>query len=267
VDLAQASAWAEDAVRGRSDELAALDGKPASLTQAWKVSSLLSAWDTLGWVRFRQGRLPEAERYVSAAARINGACVAQEHLAEILEQGGHRAEAAAAYARTVAAGAAGDANAASVQLDARRRLDALLPAEQVEAAVGAARGEVLRLRILRRDPAPGAAPADARVLLVLGRGGAVADVLQPFGAPAPGVDALSGFRHGLQWPSPGPERLVLQGRYRCAGVVALGRFDPFGIHAIQRVRRGVATHLLPGDHPAAATCGRDFSPRREALPG
>jgi tetratricopeptide (TPR) repeat protein len=58
--------------------------------------------DSLGWVYFKLGKLPEAERYLSDAARRNPASVAiQEHLGDLFQRQGHAEKAKAAWRKAL----------------------------------------------------------------------------------------------------------------------------------------------------------------------
>jgi tetratricopeptide (TPR) repeat protein len=58
--------------------------------------------DSLGWIYYKLGQLEEAERYLSDAARRNPSSVAiQEHLGDLLERRGKRAEARAAWQKAL----------------------------------------------------------------------------------------------------------------------------------------------------------------------
>src|SRR5205807_2182902 len=63
------------------------------LKDAAAVTSLGAFWDTLGWVYFRQGNLPEAERYVRAAWLLNFYGEEGDHLAQIEERLGRKEDA------------------------------------------------------------------------------------------------------------------------------------------------------------------------------
>ncbi|HTV07164.1 MAG TPA: DUF3857 domain-containing protein [Acidobacteriaceae bacterium] len=52
------------------------------------VNLLTAAWDTMGWVYFREGKLPLAESYVSAAWNTSQAAEVGGHLAQIYEKQG-----------------------------------------------------------------------------------------------------------------------------------------------------------------------------------
>jgi tetratricopeptide (TPR) repeat protein len=65
-------------------------------------SFLAGLWDTLGWVKFQEGDLPAAEKYVSAAAQFVADSGGSEHLGEIYEAQGRKDDAAEAYAEALA---------------------------------------------------------------------------------------------------------------------------------------------------------------------
>jgi len=66
-------------------------------------SSLGAYWDTLGWVKFQQGKIPDAERYVRCAWQIRSIGVIGDHLGQIYENEDRRAEAMEFYAMALAA--------------------------------------------------------------------------------------------------------------------------------------------------------------------
>jgi tetratricopeptide (TPR) repeat protein len=206
-ELAQAEAWAEAAVEKHAENLRDAAGGPPGSDEIDEADLLASAWDTLGWVRFRQGRLAEAERRVAGSLTIDESAEGWRHLGQILEKRGKRARAIAAYA-------------AALTFDpdrpARTRLEALVGPARISGLVAQARAEILRRRVLAVRPAPDANAVDERIVLVLGPDGRVADVLPGTGKPVPGADALRGAQHPIPFLDRGVPRLVLAARYRCA---------------------------------------------------
>ena len=58
--------------------------------------------DSLGWVYFRLGKLKEAERYLSDAARRNPASATiQEHIGDLFQQLGNAEKAKAAWQKAL----------------------------------------------------------------------------------------------------------------------------------------------------------------------
>jgi len=232
---ALALAWAERAVRGHSEWLSASErlstGVKDEGKQAAATRSLVAAWDTLGWILFRQGRLAEGERYLRAADGAQPGAVSAAHLGALLEANGRPQEAIEAYARAVALDAAAPA---------RARLASLVQAGDVEARLAAARDALAARRRLRAGEGEGhpdalerlggEAPAgDDRVELVLAADGTVAGVRPAPGAPLPaGAERLRGVRHGSVFPDARAPFVVLRARWRCeddgcAAVLGSGR--------------------------------------------
>ena len=67
------------------------------------VNLLTAVWDTMGWVYFREGRMPEAENYVGAAWRVTQHSEVGDHLGQIFEKQNKLAEAANIFALSLAA--------------------------------------------------------------------------------------------------------------------------------------------------------------------
>jgi len=63
---------------------------PNSLAKSRRIAA---TWDTLGWILYRQGKIPEAEGYIQPAWADRATAEIGEHLAEIAEAKGNREEA------------------------------------------------------------------------------------------------------------------------------------------------------------------------------
>jgi len=207
--LDRASAWAESAVAGHGAKLRAVTPDAAGADEVASTRALAGAWDTLGWIRFRQGRLLDAERYVVASEQLAPSSVTSDHLGQILERAGRKEEAAHAYARALAR--------RNPPTGARGRLAALVGERRVEEFVAEARTENARLRTVRIRPSTGQEAPDTEILIVLNREGTIADV-HPKEAAAlpPGATALRGLRAGERFPEDGPNLLVVAARYVCS---------------------------------------------------
>lgn len=206
-ELDRAAAWAEASVPGHARALAEIRAGRRGGLEAEETARLAAAWDTLGWVRYRQGRLAEAERWIAAAEQVCPGALVSEHLGRVLEAAGRGAEAAQAYARACAreptsparprlAALVGESSAPRSIEDARRALAgpwpsfANLPGRGAEASVG--------------------------IELVLAADGTVAEVRTADGGPPPaGAQALRGSRHGVVFPDPETPPLVLRVTWRC----------------------------------------------------
>lgn len=85
--------------------IASLDEKSAAVTtesanqSTFRLTTTLAAyWDTLGWILFKEGKLDEAQSYISPAWRVSLEEVVGDHLGQILEAEGKKSAAATAYA-------------------------------------------------------------------------------------------------------------------------------------------------------------------------
>jgi tetratricopeptide (TPR) repeat protein len=62
-----------------------------------KTRLIANTWDTMGWILYREGKLPEAEGYIAAAWRGEQSAEQGEHLAELLEKKGDKSAALSIY--------------------------------------------------------------------------------------------------------------------------------------------------------------------------
>jgi len=69
-----------------------------------RANLLTAAWDTMGWIYFREGNLPMAEKYVSAAWDATQHSEVGDHLGQIYEKEGKLQQAADTYSLAAAAG-------------------------------------------------------------------------------------------------------------------------------------------------------------------
>ncbi len=96
-DLSAAETATRTALEKMEDESKTwtLDENPQML--AAKSQLFAATWDTMGWILYREGRLPEAESYLKAAWRNNQNAEEGKHLAELLEKKGDKSAALTAY--------------------------------------------------------------------------------------------------------------------------------------------------------------------------
>ena len=99
LDLAEK--WATKIVRDIELELSQVK-MPLDSLAIMRGSFLAGLWDTLGWVKFQEGDLEAAKKYVSAGAQFVADSGGSEHLGEIYEALGRRDDAAEAYAEALA---------------------------------------------------------------------------------------------------------------------------------------------------------------------
>jgi tetratricopeptide (TPR) repeat protein len=128
------------------------------------VNSIAAYWDTIGWVKFQQGDLAQAEKYVRSAWRLTYGREIADHLAQIYEKQGHKAEAIHAYEWALAV-------PPSVPMpETRQRLAVLLGSEsRIDEFVNRAGEELSSQRTLKiRNPSKVDGNAEFWVLLTPG---------------------------------------------------------------------------------------------------
>jgi TonB family protein len=100
--LAEAAKYSENAIAATVLQMRATALDHISNDDV-RTSSLLAAeWDTLGWIRFQQGNLAEAGKYVNSAWRVHSAGEVGDHLGQIYEKQGRKADAIEQYELTLA---------------------------------------------------------------------------------------------------------------------------------------------------------------------
>jgi len=99
LDLAEK--WATHVVQDVELELSEVKMPPDSLAMQ-RASALAGFWDTLGYVKFQEGEIEAAEKYVSACAQFVPDPAGSEHLAEIYQAEGRTSDAEEAYAEALA---------------------------------------------------------------------------------------------------------------------------------------------------------------------
>jgi tetratricopeptide (TPR) repeat protein len=103
VDLDTAQRFAESAVDAETAASRNLDVDHVDARALGVVSALASYWDTLGWVFFAKGDLAQAEKYVTASWKLAQHAEVGDHLGQIYEKRGRRADAIRMYADALAA--------------------------------------------------------------------------------------------------------------------------------------------------------------------
>lgn len=103
IDLDTAQRYAESAVAATTAASRNLDLNNVDARALGVVSSLAAYWDTLGWVFFAKGDLAQAEKYVGASWKLAQHAEVGDHLAQIYEKRGRRADAIAQYGTALAA--------------------------------------------------------------------------------------------------------------------------------------------------------------------
>jgi tetratricopeptide (TPR) repeat protein len=129
LDLAES--WSRQSVATVESELNA-----STLTnvgaRTWPfVIRLGNYWDTLGWIKFRQGKVDEARKYIFAAWQLSEDPTVALHLGEISESQGQKEQALQFYLAGLAANPPNQARSEDAK-DIRRRLADLLGGDSVD---------------------------------------------------------------------------------------------------------------------------------------
>ncbi len=162
--LDRARSYAESAVSTTAAVLRNVSLEQIKRGDAEKTDSLASYWDSLGWVAFAEGKLDEAQRYVSAAWQLGGRAEVADHLGQIYEKRGEKEKAATLYAQAM--------NARRPESETRGRLAALVGGDdKVDAIVEKHRNDQQQERTFSvGNPAKLEGKADFFILLIPGHG-------------------------------------------------------------------------------------------------
>lgn len=183
------------------------------------INTLGATWDTVGWAYFRAGDMAKAEKYVTAAWVLLQHPVAADHLGQIFERQGKKAEAIHAYQLSLAAN--------HDQPDTRKRLENLGGAEE-EAPVTLRRGkptgpprgsledELSQMRTTRLPELP-TRMATAEFFLLFSPAG-VQDVRFIKGDEVlkTATTTLGKVHYPMTFPGQGPEKIVRRGILSCS---------------------------------------------------
>jgi Flp pilus assembly protein TadD/transglutaminase-like putative cysteine protease len=216
IDLEKATQYAESAVSTTAAALRNVGLAHLSLDDLGQVANIGVYWDTLGWVRFKQGDLDTAERYVRASWMLNQHGEVADHLAQIYEKRGNKEEAIKLYAEAMAA-------QHSVP-ETRARLIVLLGTNTtIEGMVAKAKPALLRMREFPlADGLKEDAKADFFVLLSPGAAGSKHPVvdgarfisgsqdLRPF------AEKLKTIDFGNVFPDSAPAKIIRRGTLSCS---------------------------------------------------
>ena len=213
--LPQAEAWAEASIESYGKVLLAGAASAPGTERENATLGLAIAWDTLGWLRLRQGRLEDAAQLIEASLALSSRAEVLEHLGEVREKQGRPAEEARAYAQALVL--------VGPPVGTRTHLRALVPPERTQASLDEARATLRGRRLLWTGAGSGEA---LELMLVVGADGVLREVVAQDGARPPLAKALVGTRllQGLLTGSPSP--LVLRAREACeTGTCTVERTD------------------------------------------
>jgi tetratricopeptide (TPR) repeat protein len=94
VHLKEAAEYSTRAVSSLSEETMDISPESAQPGDYGLMVQLAANWDTLGWIKFRQGESAAAEKYLEASWRLMQSAEIGEHLAEVYEGLGEKGKAA-----------------------------------------------------------------------------------------------------------------------------------------------------------------------------
>src|SRR5258708_4510456 len=97
LDLDQPQKYAESAIAATVLQMQSTSLDHVTTEDVRHTASLGAYWDTFGWIRFQQGKLSEAEKYVKSAWLLHSTGEVCDHLAQIYEKQGRKAEAIHLY--------------------------------------------------------------------------------------------------------------------------------------------------------------------------
>lgn len=235
IELDKAQQYAESAISSTEADLRNIDLLHLTMDQMNQVASIGACWDTLGWVYFAKGDLQQAERYVTAAWRLDQHGEVGDHLARIYEKLGEKDKAEHMFALALA-------TPHSVP-ETRARLMLLLGGNSgMDALVKKAAPELASMRsielkgLLKED-----ATADFLILLSpTGSDGATVKVegskfvsgsesLRSF------ADKLMSLDYGEVFPDASPAKIVRRGTVSCSaksGDCVLKLVVPEDVHSL-----------------------------------
>jgi TonB family protein len=119
VHLDRAETLVESAIATLSAQSNTTDLSALSNADTSRMCSLAAYWDTLGWIKFQAGDMPQAEKFISAAWGLCEFAAIGDHLGQIYEKEGRKTDAIVQYEITLGKPYA--------MPEARARLAALLP--------------------------------------------------------------------------------------------------------------------------------------------
>ena len=181
-----------------------------------KTLSLQAAWDTMGWVLFRGGKLEEAAGYIQASFDARQSAEVGLHLGEIAEKQGNAAKALADYELAIASSPKLNARGVEipdgeVQKDLKRRVEELRskgvhPPDES--------GEVALAKLRRLSLGSGADMSAEYKVLVNGSGVVRVEPTTPRQAQG-AVEMLKKVKMGTFIPAGAKAQVVVKGLVNC----------------------------------------------------
>jgi tetratricopeptide (TPR) repeat protein len=100
--------YSKQAVNGLAAKTVVISPDDAEASDFQLMPQLSAAWDTLGWIYFRQNQISDAQKYLESAWQLSQAPVIGEHLVEVYEKLGESRKAAPVCVMALAGGAQGE---------------------------------------------------------------------------------------------------------------------------------------------------------------
>jgi tetratricopeptide (TPR) repeat protein len=214
-NLDEAQQLAERAVTAQEDETTRIRLDKVQQDDVRGVGDLADFWDTLGWVYLRQGKLPQAEKYLDAAWNLSPTGNIGDHLGQLYEKQGKKQLAIDAYAEGLVA----NTPRQETREEMYSRLLALLKVQvNVDAKVQLAHQSFLRSPRLQLGKLSALA-GSAEFWLLLAHGGTVEAVQFISGVESfRSLDrALRSQTFKLPLPDNAPTKLLRRGALVCSG--------------------------------------------------
>jgi hypothetical protein len=104
VHLPEALDYSTRAVSSLSSKTMEISPDAAEASDFGLMLNLAANWDTLGWIKFKMGDIPGAEKYIEAAWQLMQASAIGEHLVEVYEKLSKKEKAASTCNMALAAG-------------------------------------------------------------------------------------------------------------------------------------------------------------------
>jgi tetratricopeptide (TPR) repeat protein len=208
-DLPESRRLANQAVSDVQEKASKISLATLSLPDLATMQSLASYWDTMGWVRYREGDLAAAERYIRASWELAQSGEVADHLGQLYQAQKKPALAEKYFAMAIAAPRTFKAS--------EQRLQAMLPAAAARSAsITNARGELSKVRTFH-VPRSASANGSAEFFVVLKADGTVEDarVIDGNSALSPMVEPLKKVRFAPTLPPNSDAKLVRRGIMMC----------------------------------------------------
>lgn len=168
VDLGRAESLIKSAIASVSEETLAVDLDNLSKADTARMCEIAAYWDTLGWIKFQAGDIRQAESYIGSAWGLCEYTEIGDHLGQIYEKEGRKADAIRQYEITL--GKSGP------MPETRPRLTGLLPqGTDVDAKIKTANEKRPSDTFIKFNNS-GKAEGNAEIWLVLTPGPSVGEV-------------------------------------------------------------------------------------------